>query len=361
MIAAVAGRARTTGCCASARATAAGPALSFATVVRRSALVGGGEPALALVDDHRGRELAARELLDGLERLDGLRVAGQQRRRLVLLRALELARLAPPRRRDDDRQTTRTTHFARRPAGRVRRRAIVADPTESRSRWPASSAPVPPGRDRQPAGEVLADVGGGAAVDRRRGPPAAARVAARRPPAPRAGGTRRARRARAAPTSSAASATSRTGARWKSIARSRWPNASGCCGAIVCSSAHQRQRRVLVARLAGQRGQAQQAEARRPSAPHGIGASSRSLRRAISRRGRRRWRRSRRARGRRSARGSSSASSAPREPARVERRLVQREKRLEQVRVVLQERRELRLPAVEGAQQAAAASRSRAR
>ena len=56
--------------------------------------VGFGEAALALEHDHGRCELPARELLDGLERLHGLRVAGEERRGLVLLDAFELARLA---------------------------------------------------------------------------------------------------------------------------------------------------------------------------------------------------------------------------------------------------------------------------
>ena len=72
-------------------------ALSFVTGLVDARLVGVGEPALALEHDHRRRELAARELLDGLERLHGLRVRGQERR---ATRSSARPRTCPPGWRD---------------------------------------------------------------------------------------------------------------------------------------------------------------------------------------------------------------------------------------------------------------------
>ena len=87
------------------------------------------------------------------------------------------------------------------------------------------------------------------------------------PPASTTCGRNSARTTRSsAAVSGPASATSLTGASWKSIACSRWPNAAGCCGAIACSSAIGRRRGVLVARLARQRGEPQQPERGRRAA-----------------------------------------------------------------------------------------------
>ena len=145
---------------------------------------------------------------------------------------------------------------------------------------------------------------------------------------------------------------------WKSIARSRWPKASGCCGAIACSSAIKRQRRVLVA------------TPRRSAAP---GAAGRSGRRAA---GRDRGVLEVLAAGDQARvvvgdgeeaaalrvvealRIVSASSTARVNHSLVEGRLVQRQVRLEQVRVVLEVGRMLGPAAVE--RRAAAARTDRA-
>ena len=81
--------------------------LERALVLDHPAAVGGGQPARALVDDHRGRQLAARVALDGLERLDRLGLAGEEGDGLVLLRVLELAREQPADDRRDEEEDDR--------------------------------------------------------------------------------------------------------------------------------------------------------------------------------------------------------------------------------------------------------------
>jgi hypothetical protein len=83
--------------------------------------VGGGQPALALVDDDRGRQLAARVALDGLERLDRLGLAGEERDRLVLLRVLELAGEQPADDRRDEEEDAGDDELRAPPAGKVSR------------------------------------------------------------------------------------------------------------------------------------------------------------------------------------------------------------------------------------------------
>ena len=204
------------------------------------------------------------------------------------------------------------------------------------------------------AGEVLAHVGRRAAVRPARGPRAAARAGLAAGDARDAGGTRRARRARAARRPAPTSATSRTAARWKSIACSRCPNAVGCWGATTCTQPQRPER----GRPRSACSPVSAASRSRPNAaaetPDGIGASSSSLRRAISRS----WSAAVAKKppcsgsAKRSRIWSASARAATNQRG-VERRLVERQQRLEQERVVLEVGGELGPPAVVGAQQAA--------
>ena len=93
-------------------------------------------------------------------------------------------------------------------------------------------APIPSGASAATVGLLRLAALTGARPSRRGTPPL--------PPSP-AASTRWGRNAERTTRSSGSrfsptSATSRTVARWKSIACSRWPKATGCCGAIVCSS-----------------------------------------------------------------------------------------------------------------------------
>ena len=213
-------------------------ALSLATVASMRALSAAVSPPRRSIDDDRGRELAAREALDGVQRLDRLGVAGQERRRLVLLRVLELARLASPRRRRRARaRSANTTHLARRPAGSARSRSRhrgCGASADLSCAAPASSSGVVTG---SLAGEALADVRGGA----RRRP--ASRPSSSGTPSPAPPGEHDVREERAAHD---ARQRRDVVARQRDLAHRRErgsrspaagaPNASGCSGATVCSS-----------------------------------------------------------------------------------------------------------------------------
>ena len=203
----------------------------------------------------------------------------------------------------------------------------------------------------------LADVGGGLAVDRH----AALEqrhVVRRRPPARRAGGSRR---ARPAPAPRRRRPPARPRAPAPGGSRSRAAGGRTRAGApgrprAAAGSATARPPRSAASPVI-------RASRSRPKAaaepPEGIGASSRSLRRAIRpvwssavekkppRSGS--WKRSRIV---------SASSRARGEPALVEGRLVQRQVGLEQVGVVLEEGRELGAAAVERPQQAARRNRA---
>ena len=201
-------------------------------------------------------------------------------------------------------------------------------------------------RHRRAAREALADVGGGAAVDGRAAleqRDAVCARAVRRPASTVRGRRRRAERPLEPPRSGPTSATSRAGPRWRSIACSGGRTPCGWRGAISCTRRRCAERRAPRSAPRRSAREPQQPERAPPSRPTGIGVSSRSLRRATAARGRRTVEKN--------PPFSSSAKRASDrvgerarrdEPARLERRLVEREQRLEQERVVLEVRVQLR-------------------
>ena len=80
--------------------------------------VGGGEPALAPVDDHDRRLLAALQVVRDREDLGRLGVTGEERRRLVVLGVAVLPRQVGRRRREQHHEADREDDVLRGPAGR---------------------------------------------------------------------------------------------------------------------------------------------------------------------------------------------------------------------------------------------------
>ena len=245
----------------------AGRALSSRDVGGDPRAVGRGQAAVAAVDDRpsaRARRpgscsMASSAFVDSAS-------PGRNEVDSFFSASVELADGEPAPSADDAATSAATTHFARRPAARSRggsslgpygptaaQRAAQSSSASSSSgsvtgRWQRSARTRRPRRGRRPAcGPASSGTPSGA----------------RRRRARRAGGSApRTTRASARDVVADERDLARRGARWKSSACSRWPNACGCAGAISCEQRSVPARGLLVARLAGERGEPQQPERR---------------------------------------------------------------------------------------------------
>ena len=274
------------------------------------ALVGGGQPAVAAVDDHGGGAISppgsARDVLSAL--VDSASPGRNEVDSFFsALSNLPGQRPCRPARRSQTTQTAKTTHL-RGAGGEGEDPGLTASATD---RGSSSASGV---GDRAAAGEALADVGGGAAVDRRAAleqrhgavalPGAAGEHEVRAKP--------RAHDAAPAPPSVVADQRDLPDGREVEVERLQQVAERGRVlrARPRASSAQHAERRLLVARARRSARRAAAGRRRPPSCPTGSACPRGPCGARSAARGRRRSRRSRRARGRRSGRSSSSASVA---------------------------------------------------